>query len=40
MGLKDSRMVQVPDILVCMIWGIVIIVQVWGKYMVIEYLDP
>ena len=32
--------VQVPNNQVFGIWVIVSIVQVWGKYMTIGYLDP
>ena len=32
--------VHVPHNWVLRIWVIVIIVQVWGKYMIIGYLDP
>ena len=32
--------VHIPNILVLGIWEIVSTVQVWGKYMIIGYLDP
>ena len=32
--------VQVPNNWVLGIWVLVIIVQVWGKYMIIGHLDP
>ena len=32
--------VHVPNNWVLGIWVIVIIVQVWGEYMIIGYLDP
>ena len=38
MGL--TQRVHVPNIWVFWCWGIVIIGQVLGKYMIIRYLDP
>ena len=35
-----TQRVHVPNNLVLGIWVIVIVVQVWGKYMIIWYLDP
>ena len=37
---KVTLRVHVSNIWVLGIWVIAIIVQVWGKYMVIGYLDP
>ena len=36
----QPRGVHVPNNLILWIWGMVIIVQVLGKYMIIRYLDP
>ena len=36
----QSLRVHVPNNWVLGIWVIVIMVQVWGKYMIIGYLDP
>ena len=35
-----TQRVHVPNICVLGIWVIVIIVPVWGKYVIIGYLDP
>ena len=35
-----SQRVQVPNNELLWFWVIVTIVQVWGKYMIIRYLDP
>ena len=36
----DSQRVHVPSNRVLGFWVVVIIVLVWGKYMIIRYLDP
>ena len=35
-----SLRVRVPNNWVLRIWVIVFLVQLWGRYMIIEYLDP
>ena len=36
----STQRIHVPNNKVLGIWGIVTRVQVWGKYMIIMYLDP
>ena len=40
MANPQTLRVQVPNNWVLGIWVIVVIVQVWGKYMINGYLDP